>query len=363
MSYQNREMALVANEDHSEDPGNRDATESDLDSTALEPKYTFTDGASFILDRPEGTPAIWGHGNEVLWAKGEALMIAGPQGLGKTTLAGQLLRAMIGVGTPEVLGLPVMTGGKVLYLAMDRPAQIARAHGRAFTAEDRDLLSERLIIHRGPPPYDLAKNTDVLANMCLAAGAQAVVVDSLKDAALGLSEDEVGAGYNRARQTALAAGVQVLELHHTTKRGANGNPIGDIGDVYGSTWLTSGSGSVILLTGNPGDPIIGMKHLKQPSDEVGPYRLNHDQAAGTMSISHGTDLVDLVRGAGPGGLSTKAAASAIFETERPTRNDIEKARRRLSKLADDNLLIAQERTTPGGGKAQTAWFLAMRAAS
>lgn len=198
--------------------------------------------------------------------------------------------------------------------------------------------------------------------MCLATGAQAVVVDSLKDAALGLSEDEVGAGYNRARQTALAAGVQVLELHHTTKRGANGNPIGDIGDVYGSTWFTSGSGSAILLTGNPGDPIIGMKHLKQPADEVGPFRLNHDQTAGTMSISHGTDLVELVRAAGPRGLSTKDAACAIFETEKPTANHIEKARRRLRKLAEDRILTSHERSTTGGRKAPQAWFLAMRAA-
>jgi hypothetical protein len=46
------------------------------------------DGARFILDQPSTIPAVWGEGAQVLWAEGEALMIAGGQGLGKTTLAG-----------------------------------------------------------------------------------------------------------------------------------------------------------------------------------------------------------------------------------------------------------------------------------
>lgn len=341
---------------------NHQAAGSAPDSTAdVEPRYRFIDGASFILDKPEGIPAIWGRGNEVLWAKGEALMIAGPQGLGKTTLAGQLLRAMIGVGDPEVLGLPVATGGKVLYLAMDRPAQIARAHGRAFTPEDRELLRERLVVHRGPPPYDLAQNTDVLAHMAADAGAHAIVIDSVKDAAIGLAKDEVGAGYNRARQTALASGVQVLELHHTKKVNTD-SPGGDIDAIFGSTWLTSGCGSVILLSGSPGDPIVGMKHVKQPADEIGPYRLSHDHLTGRLDIMHSTDLFALASRSGGQGLTARDAAAALFDVEKPTRNDIEKARRRLNQLENDGHLVARERTTAGGGKATTAWYLAMRAA-
>jgi hypothetical protein len=42
-------------------------------------------------------------------------------------------------------------------------------------------------------------------------------------------------------------------------------------DVYGSTWLTAGTGSVILLNGEPGDPIVIMHHLKKPVAEGGPY--------------------------------------------------------------------------------------------
>jgi hypothetical protein len=80
------------------------------------------DGAPFVLDAPTTVPCIWGRGDEVIWAGGESLTIAGPPGVGKTTLSGQLVRARLGLlGT--LLGYPVEpTSGRVLYLAMDRPA-------------------------------------------------------------------------------------------------------------------------------------------------------------------------------------------------------------------------------------------------
>jgi len=37
-------------------------------------------GGSFLLDIPEIKPSIWGRGKEILWARGESLVIAGPQG-------------------------------------------------------------------------------------------------------------------------------------------------------------------------------------------------------------------------------------------------------------------------------------------
>ena len=83
-------------------------------------------GGAFILDIPDKVPSIWGEGESVLWADGEALTICGPAGVGKTTLTGQVIRARLVGG--DVLDLPVTpTSSKVLYLAMDRPRQIARA--------------------------------------------------------------------------------------------------------------------------------------------------------------------------------------------------------------------------------------------
>lgn len=321
----------------------------------------FVDGARFILDQPATIPAVWGEASQVLWAEGEALMIAGGQGLGKTTLAGQLVRALLGVGDRKVLGLPVVPqGDPVLYLAMDRPRQIARSLGRQFSEDDRDALAG-LIVRPGPPAADMAGHPLLLAAMAAEFDAKVVVVDSLKDAAIGLSDDQVGAAYNRARQALLHTGVQLLELHHVVKRGSHpGGPITSVADIYGSTWLTSGAGSVVLLSGEPGDPIVGFRHVKQPAEEVGPYRLLHDQGAGVLGIEHGVDLVELVKAAGVDGLTAKGAAQAITEKSSPTRADIEKARRKLDQLGSDGVLCRLDGGRGGGDARQTtAWFLAV----
>ncbi len=262
--------------------------------------WTFANGASFILDIPHTIPALWGEGQRVLWPEGESLMICGLPGLGKTTLAGMLIRAQLGGVGQQVLGLRVAPQpGKILYLAMDRPAQIARSLHRQFDETRRDVLGDRLVVWKGPPPADVAANPHLLAELAERAGASVVYLDSVKDAAVGLSEDAVGAGYNRARQHLLNKGVELAELHHTVKHSAGGGQPGTVADVYGSVWLSSGTGSIILLTGQPGDPIVGFRHIRQPAEEVGPLRLSHDETSGTMSILSGTDPVEVVRAAGP----------------------------------------------------------------
>ncbi|MDI3331750.1 MAG: AAA family ATPase [Micrococcus sp.] len=238
----------------------------------------FEDGGEFIFNTPDMPTAVWGQGHDVLWAEGEALMIYGGSGVGKSTIAGQLVRALI-LADGDVLGHPVAPAtGRVLYLAMDRPRQLARSLRRQFHPAHRGEVSSRLVIWQGPPPEDLAENTGLLAQMCREAGASHVFVDSLKDAAVGLSDDKVGAGYNRARQAALSDGVQVAELHHQVKQRADG-PKG-IDAVYGSTWLTAGVGSVIHLDGAPGDAVVKLRHLKQPADTVGPFDVIHDPDTG-----------------------------------------------------------------------------------
>lgn len=344
------------------DPGPDPPPEDERVSVVVDApaEVRYIDGASFVLDQPPTIPAIWGEGTQVLWAEGEALMIAGGQGLGKTTLAGQLVRALLRVGDGRVLGLPVAYQGEpLLYLGMDRPSQIARSLGRQFAESDRKALGG-LVVRPGPPPGDLAAQPMLLAGMAEELGAKVVIVDSLKDAAIGLSDDQVGAAYNRSRQILLQSGVQLLELHHVVKRGARpGDPITSVADIYGSTWLTNGAGSVVLLNGEPGDPIIGFRHVKQPAEEVGPYRLLHDQAAGTLTIEHGVDFVALVRASGVDGLTAKAAAVAVTEKPNPSRADIEKARRRLDQLVTAGALTRITGERGGGDSRQTtAWFLA-----
>lgn len=302
-----------------------------------DPFSRFIPGGSFILDVPDKTPAVWGRDGDVLWAEGEALIVCGPNGVGKTTIAGQLLAGRLGL-MPNVLGYPVAPGnGRVLYLAMDRPQQAARALRRLFTPESRPVLDERLVVWKGPPPKDFAQNTALMAQMCAHVGADTVVVDSLKDAALKLSEDEAGAGYNRARQAAITQGVQVLELHHPRKSGADGAGQPTLDNVYGSTWITAGAGSVVFLSGAAGDPVVKFTHLKQPSEEVGPFQILHDHDTGTSSLYDSTDLLALVL-ATPGGLTAKQAATEVYDTENTKPAEVQKVRRRLEKYVKDGLL-------------------------
>ncbi len=320
------------------DPWQKEAPASDeshpSDSASSATPYPFTAGGSFILDTPAHPEPLWGTGSEVLLADGESLIIAGPQGLGKTTLAQQLTLGRCGFGEyAELLGYPIKPGAaRTLYLAMDRPRQAARSFRRMVGDSWRAELDDRLVVWQGPPPADLAKHRGLLLDLCRKAGADTVVVDSLKDAAVGLTDDEVGSSYNRARQTASTAGVQIVELHHNRKATGGikaGHPT--IDDLYGSTWLPSGAGSVVLLSGAPGDPIVGAHHIKQPAEEVGPLRVIHDHDAGRSTVWHSADLVLLA--AAPGGVTALDAARVLFDAEQPTATEKEKARRRLDKLA------------------------------
>ncbi|MFE7130360.1 AAA family ATPase [Streptomyces sp. NPDC057638] len=312
-----------------------DSDHVDIDWGDVEPQHAaqhapsaFTPGGAFFHKVPDIPPTVWGAGSDVLWAEGEALLVAAPQGVGKTTLSHQLIRARLGL-QDSVLGFPVAPGRRVLLLAMDRPGQTRRAGHRIFAGDDPALLDDRLIVWEGPPPYDLAKQPDILAALCAKARADTVVVDSVKDAALGLAEDAVGAAYNRARQKALAEGVQVLENHHVIKRGPNGAKPNTLADVYGSTWITSGAGSVVMLWGEAGDPIVSFRHLKQPVNEVGPFDLIHDHEAGTTSVKDAVDLLGLARMGGVHGLTVIGAAEALYGTQKVERAQKEKARRKL----------------------------------
>jgi replicative DNA helicase len=339
----------------------RDMASSTADSSTW--RANLLNGAAFIYDSPAKVTSVWGSGDDILWASGESLIICGPQGVGKTTLAGQIVAARLGL-IPSVLDWQVTPGSRrVLYLAMDRPQQAARSMQRRMQPEWRSVIHDRMTVWQGPPPADFAISSTVLVEMCRAADADTVVVDSVKDAAVGISKDEVGAGYNRARQAAIAAGVEVVELHHQRKSGEGGGKPKSLADVYGSVWVPGGAGSVVLLWGDAGDPVVELLHLKQPRNDVGPLDVIHDHHAGTSRVDRGDktrDLVWLASTSGRVGLTAKAAAVALYETTSPTRKDVEKARRKLDGYVRSGVMVKRDGVRGGNDPDPTSYFLVER---
>lgn len=288
-----RKIEQAFKQDHSE-------LDVDLDLSGLraateDKRPRLVTGGSFIFDQPDTVPSVWGDGDSVLWAEGEGLMIAGQQGLGKTTIAQQLVLSRIGVRDPSFLGYSVArTKGRVLYLAMDRPQQAARSFRRMVSEEDKQLLDERLSLWLGPLDVDALERGALLKFVrAVVPDVDTVVIDSAKDMAAGLSDDKVGAGLNMAWQSLIADGIELLILHHERKAGGDSKRTSQLDDIYGSTWLTSGLGSVMTLTGLPGDAAVTLHHRKQPVEDLGSLKIYHDHSTGTTDFNLGEKAITL----------------------------------------------------------------------
>ncbi|MGW1074975.1 DnaB-like helicase N-terminal domain-containing protein [Streptomyces sp. NPDC002537] len=159
------------------------------------------DGWRFVTETGADKEPLWGTREKTAWASGESLMIVGAPGVGKTTLAHQVVLARIGLqGT--VLDMPVAPSKRVLYLAMDRPQQIAKAMVRRIGPHDEAILRDRLVVWQGPLPTSLDREPDLLADLAAAHQADTIVIDSLKDAVSTLVDDALAVAFNNARQRA-----------------------------------------------------------------------------------------------------------------------------------------------------------------
>lgn len=321
------------------DPWQENETERDDEVTVP--------GDVFVWQERTEIQSRWGEGHNVLWASGESLMIVGPPGVGKTTVGTQIVAGLLGL-REKVLGLPVAPAKRVLYLALDRPNQIRRAMGRLFDPADAEILHERLLVRRGPLLTDLAKNPMTLLEQAKRFDCDVVFIDSLKDAAIKLTDDETGGMVNRAIQWCNAEGVDVCSLHHQRK-GEQGTKPNTLSDVYGSAWLTAGTGSVILLWGDAGDEDVLLVHLKQPIDPVGPLELHHDHDRGVTTVVHSFDTLGWLRRQGAAGGTALEAAKAEHHdaTLTPKSKQTKTARSRLDKLV--NRGFARRLSGPAGG--------------
>lgn len=318
-------------------PGDEEESDSDILhlSIAGAEKVSRIPGGTFVLDTPAVPRAVWGSGNNVLAAEGEPTMITGLTGVGKTTLVQQVVKGRMKGG--DVLGFPVVADERpVLYLACDRPVQAARSFRRMFDEDDRRLLNDRLVVWRGALPHDLSREPEVLSAMAEKYGAGMVVIDSLKDVVAKLTGDEEANRANLAFQGLMVMGVELLVLHHHRK-----NQPGEIkqrpslANIYGSTWLTAGMGNVLYIAGEAGDIVVELNHLKQSVNDVGPIQIRHDHDRGETTVDEGNvDLVAVM--ASPAyascGLTALDAAKLIFGADKPRKNDVEKARRKLDEI-------------------------------
>jgi len=314
-------------------------------------------GGAFFLNAPAHVPAVWGTGpDQVLWPVGESLVIAAPTGVGKTTLLQNLALARCDV-TPslDVLGHMVTPDDRpLLYVAADRPQQIARSGRRMVKEVWRKDLDDRLVVWPGPLPFDVARQPELLEEFVSSFGAGTLIIDSLKDVATGLASDEGGSAVNRAVQMVVASGREVaLGTHQRKAQGENRRP-DTLADVYGSAWLTAGAGSVIVLWGAAGDPYVEMKHLKQPAGEVGPWKILHDSATGDMKVVDDTTSAEVLAASATGnGLTAPEAAERMYgDTDRAHQ---QKARRRL-----DGLVRSGEWERHGGPAPDPVYYRPVR---
>ena len=296
-------------------------------------------GGAFILDQPDEIPAIWGKGTSVLWAEGEALLIVGSPGVGKSTLMQQLAIRRVGNVTTDhdLLGLPVEPdfSQRLLYIAADRPRQIARSFRRMVDERHRGHLDQSLTFWPGPLPFNVVEDPPQMLAFARHHDAGTVVIDGLGDIASPLSDDLVGGRVKAMFAHLVAEGVQVVAAYHPRKTTSDGRKPRHLDDVYGSTWITAGVGSVLFLYGEAGDPIVEGLHLKQPADVVGPLEIVHDHDHGATVVTDEVTAYDLVRAATNGGTTAKDVAQRIFRTSDPDRNQVERARRKLERLVDE----------------------------
>jgi replicative DNA helicase len=269
-------------------------------------------------------------------AAGESLFLVAPPGLGKTTMAQRLARGLIGLDGSELLGYPITPTDKpVVYVAADRPRQGQRSLKRMTTEADRAKLNEMLYVHAGPLPFNIVDDQKTLASWATHLDAGTLIIDSLGYVAVDLVKDETGSRVNNAFANVVAAGIELIVLHHQRKIGRGDTHPTLISDVYGSQWFTAGAGSVLYLEGRASDPIFQVKHFKSPAAEVGPLTVTIDHQAGQIDLHRhgGDDLLLYLRNA-PKGLTVAQAAELLYGAN-PRAADKEKTRRKLEGYLPD----------------------------
>ncbi len=269
-------------------------------------------------------------------------MFVGPSSVGKSTLAQLAILARIGM-RGDVLGYPVEDdGGRVLYVAGDRPMQIRESIARMVDIDNPNF--DRLVMWPGPLPVPITAeaNWRFITERALEVRASTIAIDSVKDVVPNVNDETMAGGYNQARQYALASGIEWIEIHHSRKATSENRAPRRLDDVRGSGTLTAGAGSVISLFAESGATEVSFTHLKPLKGIHRPMMLTFDGDRGEVSISEGSS-VSPVDGAflfiGDNGL-TPDEATSYAHGESATPRDRDRIRKDLERRAQRGELLS-----------------------
>lgn len=235
------------------------------------------DGEAFLFEQNVDIVPVWGSVKRPRWASGEPLYLFARPGAGKSTLAQNLALGRLGVPSfRTVLEGDVAVGeGTVLYLAMDRPKQVARSMSRMVSGEDRELLRDYLRFWAGPPPFRITETPDrLLPWIDSFGGVKTVVVDSLFNIAPALTDEDGSAAANNAFQQVVAYGIELIVVHHDRKQGESRRRSG-MDDMYGGRAISAGAGSIAAMEGDPEEGWT-LRWVKTPAGHLGKqeYRID-----------------------------------------------------------------------------------------
>lgn len=254
-----------------------------------------------LFGLPDVIP-LFGTAEAPVSASGQAWMIVGEDGTGKTSDAQQYVKARLNLDGwgGEMWGRPVAPlpeDESVYYLAMDRPRQALEAATRGLDQRRHGAaLRERLTFWQGPTPYPLwgAAGAEWLLEKVAQRRVGLLVLDSRKDAGDATNPDSLS-GINRLVQALCARGVEVLILHHPNQSSRAGRDP-QLADVYGWREVYSGLGSVVFLEGRAGETQLEVHHLKPIRARLEPFIIERDHAEGRSRVVAGEHVVlDLSR--------------------------------------------------------------------
>jgi hypothetical protein len=115
--------------------------------------------------------------------------------------------------------------------------------------------------------------------------------------------------------------MQWVEDHHNRKQQQGQGRTNTIEDVYGSRWLTAGTGSILSMwTEDEQAPVVDIRQIKSPGELLPHLKVTVDRQAGLMASGVKPDPITYVRGFGPTGVSVEEYARFSGQSRNAARN-------------------------------------------